>query len=164
MTQRREWLSKMALGGLAVWVGSSTRATTAAPPRTDALKLSDGEWRARLTAEQYRVLRREGTEPPFSSALNAEKRRGTYSCIACGLPLFTSAMKYDSGTGWPSFFETLPGALGFRTDYLLILPRTEYHCARCGGHHGHVFADGPRPTGKRYCNNGVCLKFEPEVA
>jgi peptide-methionine (R)-S-oxide reductase len=164
MSRRREWISKVAIGGLAAWIGGPARGTTAAPRRADALTLSDEQWRARLTPDQYRVLRREGTEPPFSSALNAEKRRGTYACVACGLPLFTSAMKFDSGTGWPSFFEALPGTLGFRTDYTLILPRTEYHCARCGGHHGHVFDDGPRPTGKRYCNNGVCLKFEPEAA
>jgi peptide-methionine (R)-S-oxide reductase len=164
MTRRRDWISTMAIGGLAAWVGGSVRATSAVPPRTDVLRLSDEQWRARLTPEQYRVLRREGTEPPFSSALNSEKRSGRYDCVACGLPLFTSAMKFDSGTGWPSFFEALPGALEFSTDYKLILPRTEYHCARCGGHHGHVFDDGPRPTGKRYCNNGVCLKFEPGVA
>jgi peptide-methionine (R)-S-oxide reductase len=165
MTPRRQWLSKLALGGLAAWVGTSSRgANPAASARADALKLSDDDWRKRLTPEQYRVLRREGTEAPFSSALNGEKRRGTYKCVACDLPLFTSAMKFDSGTGWPSFFEALPGAVGFTTDYKLIFPRTEYHCARCGGHHGHVFDDGPRPTGKRYCNNGVCLKFEPEAA
>jgi peptide-methionine (R)-S-oxide reductase len=165
MTQRRQWLLKVVLGGLAAWVGTSSRsAGTAAVPRADALNLSDEEWKRRLTPEQFRVLRREGTEPPYSSPLNAEKRRGTYKCVACDLPLFTSEMKFDSGTGWPSFFEMLPGALGFTTDYKLIFPRTEYHCARCGGHQGHVFDDGPRPTGKRYCNNGVCLKFESEVA
>jgi peptide-methionine (R)-S-oxide reductase len=158
-------LSHLALGGLAAWVGSSSRAgSPATPQRSDVLKLTDDQWRARLTPEQYRVLRREGTEPPFSSALNAEKRRGTYKCVACDLPLFSSAMKFDSGTGWPSFFEVLPGAVAFTTRYITILSGTEYHCARCGGHHGHVFDDGPKPTGKRYCNNGVCLKFEPEAA
>jgi len=165
MTQRRQWLSRIALGGLAAWVSPAARAAgPVAAARADALKLTDEEWRKRLTPEQYRVLRRDGTEAPFSSPLNSEKRRGTYRCVGCELPLFTSAMKFDSGTGWPSFFEALPGALEFATDYKLIFPRTEYHCARCGGHHGHVFDDGPRPTGKRYCNNGVCLKFDAEAA
>jgi peptide-methionine (R)-S-oxide reductase len=164
MMTRRTLLSRLAVGGFAAWFGAERTAQAATSALVDPKKLTDEQWRSRLPAEQYRVLRREGTEAPFSSALNGEKRRGTYKCVACDLPLFASSMKYDSGTGWPSFFETLPGAFGFRTDYKLILPRTEYHCARCGGHHGHVFDDGPKPTGKRYCNNGVCLKFEPEAA
>lgn len=132
--------------------------TNAAAP--EKLDLSDAEWKQRLSAEQYRVLRKHGTERPGSSALNDEKRKGTYLCAGCRLPLFTSDMKYDSGTGWPSFFTTLPDVFGTRRDFALVFPRTEYHCARCGGHHGHVFDDGPRPTGKRYCNNGVALIFE----
>jgi peptide-methionine (R)-S-oxide reductase len=109
----------------------------------------------------FDVLRKEATERPGTSPLNDEKRRGVYVCAGCDLPLFTSAMKYDSGTGWPSFFTTIPGAFGTKTDYKIVWPRTEYHCARCGGHHGHVFKDGPKPTGERWCNNGVALRFLP---
>ena len=128
----------------------------------DKLELSDDEWKKRLTADQYRILRREGTEAPFTSALNDEKRAGTYHCAGCDLPLFTSDMKFDSGTGWPSFYTHLPDAFGTKRDFKLLWPRTEYHCARCGGHHGHVFNDGPPPTGERWCNNGLALRFEPQ--
>lgn len=114
-----------------------------------------------LTSEQYHILRDEGTEPAHSSALNKEKRKGQYVCTACESPLFNSEMKYDSGTGWPSFYTSLPDALETKTDFKLIYPRTEYHCARCGGHHGHIFKDGPKPTGQRWCNNGIALKFIP---
>lgn len=130
----------------------------------EPLKLTDAEWKKRLRADAYDVLRHEGTEPPGSSPLNGEKRPGVYVCAGCSLPLFTSAMKYESGTGWPSFFTTIPGALATKTDFKLIFPRTEYHCARCGGHHGHVFDDGPPPTRQRYCNNGVALRFVPRSA
>ena len=120
------------------------------------------EWRDLLSPEQFAVLFKEGTEPPGSSALNQEKRNGTFVCAACFQPLFESSSKYESGTGWPSFFAPIEGGLGTKRDFKLILPRTEYHCGRCGGHQGHVFNDGPAPTGERYCNNGVALRFVPE--
>ncbi len=123
------------------------------------LQKSRAEWRKLLPKESYDVLFEEDTEAPGSSALNTEKRKGTYICAACFLPLFDSAFKFDSGTGWPSFFDVLPGAIGKRDDTRLFITRTEYHCARCGGHQGHVFDDGPQPTGLRYCNNGVALQF-----
>lgn len=129
------------------------------PAAGETLKLSKDEWRKRLDPAQFKVLREDGTERAGTSPLNAEKRPGVFVCAGCDLPLFTSAMKYESGTGWPSFFTTIPGAFATKKDYLLVLPRTEYHCTRCGGHHGHVFEDGPLPTRQRWCNNGVALKF-----
>lgn len=134
------------------------------PAPGDKLKLAKNEWRKRLTPPQFEVLREEGTERAGTSPLDAEKRAGVYVCAGCDLPLFTSAMKYDSGTGWPSFFTTIPGVFETKRDFHLFIPRTEYHCTRCGGHHGHVFEDGPKPTGLRYCNNGIALRFLPKAA
>ena len=128
----------------------------------EILELSDSEWQARLSDEEYYILRKEGTERPGTSVLNNEKRKGIYHCVGCEQALFTSEMKFDSGTGWPSFFDYLPNALEFKTDFKLVIPRKEYHCSRCGGHHGHVFKDGPEPTGLRYCNNGLVLNFIPD--
>ncbi len=132
-------------------------------PDYDKWQLAEAEWKSRLSSEAFAVLRREATERPWSSPLNDEKREGIYACAGCGLDLFESSTKFDSGTGWPSFFDAIPGRIGEKRDFKLILPRTEYHCARCGGHRGHVFDDGPSPTGLRYCNNGVALTFKPTV-
>ena len=115
-----------------------------------------------LTPEQKKIMFEEGTERPGSSSLNYEKREGSYHCANCGIELFKSTAKFDSGTGWPSFTEALPGVFETKTDYLLGYARTEYHCKNCGAHHGHIFDDGPEPTGKRYCNNGICLIFKPK--
>jgi peptide-methionine (R)-S-oxide reductase len=124
-------------------------------------KISDADWRKRLSPAAYDVLRHEGTEPPGSSPLLGEHRKGTFACAGCGLALFRSDWKFESGTGWPSFYQVIPGAVGTRTDRKLIVARTEYHCAQCLGHQGHVFDDGPKPTGLRYCNDGVALRFVP---
>jgi peptide-methionine (R)-S-oxide reductase len=121
-------------------------------------------WRTELPSDVFEVLFKEGTERPFSSHLNDEKRHGVFVCRACDLPLFSSEMKYDSGTGWPSFFTNIPDHLATKTDFKLIWPRTEYHCVKCGGHQGHIFKDGPDPTGARWCNNGVALRFIPADA
>jgi peptide-methionine (R)-S-oxide reductase len=154
--KRRDFVT--ALAGIFA-VNRGVQAADKTPARADRVVLADAEWKKRLSEEQYRVLRHEGTERPGSSPLNGEKRKGTFVCAGCDLPLFQSEAKYESGTGWPSFYDFIPASLGTKKDFSLILPRTEYHCARCDGHQGHVFEDGPKPTGLRYCNNGVALKF-----
>ena len=128
----------------------------------ETIAQTDAEWRQRLSPEQFHVLRKHGTEPPGSSPLNNEKRDGTFVCAGCGQPLFSSETKFDSGTGWPSFWRPLEGAVATSTDRSLFMTRTEVHCAKCSGHLGHVFPDGPRPTGLRYCMNGTALDFEPQ--
>jgi peptide-methionine (R)-S-oxide reductase len=159
---RRTWLGAAAgaglLGSLALlWNG---RRSEAAPGRFE-FTLSDAEWRRRLSPGQYRVLRQAATERAGSSPLDREKRKGVFVCAGCDLPLYSSAAKYDSGTGWPSFWKPLPNAVRTREDNTLFIKRTEVHCRRCGGHLGHVFDDGPPPTGKRYCMNGAAMKFVP---
>jgi peptide-methionine (R)-S-oxide reductase len=126
---------------------------------TFRVSMSESQWRGKLTPAQYGVLREENTERPFTSPLNKEKRAGVFLCAGCGNELFSSTTKFESGTGWPSFFRPLPGAVGTKTDFKIGYPRTEVHCADCGGHLGHVFDDGPRPTGKRYCMNGLAMSF-----
>lgn len=137
------------------------RGTARAEGERFEIDLPDAEWRQRLTPEQYRVLRQHGTERAGSSPLDREKRPGVFHCAGCELPLFDAATKYDSGTGWPSFWTPLDGAVGYRIDRSWFMVRTEVHCRRCGGHLGHVFDDGPPPTGKRYCMNGVAMTFRP---
>jgi len=154
--QRRQFLSMISLSALGVASGARAFSETLVP-----LNLSDAEWKKRLPPASYEVLRHEGTEHPFTSPLLNEHRKGVFACLGCDLPLFKSEAKYDSKTGWPSFFEVIAGHVSSKSDFKLVMERTEYHCARCGGHQGHVFEDGPKPTGLRYCNNGVALKFIP---
>ena len=160
-SMNRRHLLQGLIGAALMPLFGKTKAAQAAEPTVAALKKSKDEWKKLLPPERYAILFNEDTERAGTSPLNHEKREGTFICAACYLPLFESKMKYDSGTGWPSFFDVIKGHVGTSTDFKLILPRTEYHCARCGGHQGHVFEDGPQPTGLRYCNNGLALEFVP---
>jgi len=162
MSRRNTVLAGIGLAGIAGVAGNLLAPLRAhAGAETFAVLNSEAEWKESLTPEQFRVLRKHGTERPYSSALNNEHRRGVFTCAGCDLLLFQSETKFDSGTGWPSFFAPMDDAIRTSNDYSLVIPRTEVHCRRCGGHLGHVFDDGPKPTGKRYCMNGVALKFEP---
>jgi peptide-methionine (R)-S-oxide reductase len=155
LISRRSWIG----GGAALFTLSACGRADATK-RAYEFRLSEAQWRKRLSPAAYATLRQEATERPFTSPLDKEKRRGVFSCAGCALPLFSSATKFDSGTGWPSFWQPLTNAVGTRTDTLLGYPRTEVHCRRCGGHLGHVFDDGPKPTGLRYCMNGVAMIFK----
>ncbi len=152
------------LAGLGLALAAVSRDNAAADEEVFEIMKSDAEWKKALTPEQYYVLRQHGTERAGTSPLNKIYDPGTYTCAACDLPLYSSETKFDSGTGWPSFYAPLDSGIATSTDWKLIYPRTEVHCRRCGGHLGHVFDDGPKPTGKRYCMNGVAMKFVPKAA
>jgi peptide-methionine (R)-S-oxide reductase len=162
INRRALFVAGVAFSALAVSVRFGRSQTMSTTETIDYRKLSDMDWRQRLTADQYMILRHHGTERPGSSPLNKEKRKGTFTCAGCDLPLFSSDTKFESGTGWPSFYQPLASAVETRTDRSLFITRTEVHCSRCLGHLGHVFDDGPPPTGLRYCMNGVALKFAPQ--
>ncbi|HEX7686669.1 MAG TPA: peptide-methionine (R)-S-oxide reductase MsrB [Burkholderiaceae bacterium] len=148
-------------GGLVALVAAGVRARAAAPATHYEVEMTDAQWKAKLSPRAYAVLRHEATETPFTSPLNSEHRKGTFSCAGCALALFSSDTKFDSGTGWPSFWQPLPNAVATERDLSLGMVRDEVHCRRCGGHLGHVFDDGPKPTGLRYCMNGVAMTFTP---
>ena len=163
MTNRREFLTLTGAGAASI-ILFGCRAAPAQPPEKFEVTMSDAEWRKKLGPAAYEVLRHEDTERPYSSPLNNEHRAGTFSCRGCALPLYSSTTKFESGTGWPSFWQPLPNAIRTRNDASLGMSRTEVHCRRCGGHLGHVFDDGPKPTGKRYCMNGLAMTFAPRKA
>ena len=163
MHDRRQFLT-LAGTGAAAFALFGCRGATAASNEKYEVTLSDAQWKAKLSPAAYQVLRHEDTEAPGTSPLNNEHRAGIFACAGCALPVYSSKTKFDSGTGWPSFWAPLPNAVKTKSDYGLGLPRTEVHCRRCGGHLGHVFDDGPQPTGKRYCMNGVAMTFKPGKA
>jgi peptide-methionine (R)-S-oxide reductase len=167
MASRRQFFfvagAMLGLTPLVTWLGSPSMAN-GTTSETFPVQKSDEEWHQALDEEQFYVLRKHGTERPFTSPLNHEKRHGTFACAGCGQPLFSSDTKFESGTGWPSFWQPLDNAVGTTVDKSYFMVRTEVHCARCGGHLGHVFADGPRPTGDRFCMNGAALTFAPDQA
>lgn len=162
ITRRRFFATSGAATGAATGAMVLTGSIASmAQAKSFEISRSAAEWKAVLSPAQYRILREEGTEPAGSSPLNAEKRAGIYHCAGCDLALYSSETKYESGTGWPSFWEPLDNAVATKRDWKLVIPRTEVHCRRCGGHLGHVFSDGPQPTGKRHCLNGLSLVFKP---
>ena len=164
---KRHFMQLLGAGAMLAMTGAGTAMTGmghAVAATMTKLKLTNAQWRKRLTPARYNILREEGTERAYSSALNNEKRAGKFHCAGCQLELFDSKTKYDSGTGWPSFTQPIAGHVETKTDYKAFFPRTEYHCARCGGHQGHIFKDGPKPAGLRYCNNGLALEFRPAKA
>ncbi len=158
---RREFLG---IAGLSLVVPASIwgKSMTTSKETIAKLEKSKDEWRELLEKDRYRILFEEGTERSFTSSLLEEKRAGTFICVACYLPLFDASTKFESGTGWPSFYQEIEGHAGTKRDFKMIYPRTEYHCIRCGGHQGHIFNDGPKPTGQRWCNNGLALLFVPQ--